>query len=102
MNGSVDLVEREGAVVFQVTVQPRAAKSEVVGGYGGALKLRIAAPPVDGKANHECERFLSELLQVPRSAVSILKGVSSKRKTVRVSRVSADQVRRALSAGTRG
>ena len=99
---AVDVTEKDGAVSFQITVQPRAARSEVVGDHAGAIKVRLAAPPVDGKANHECIRFFSELLRVPRNAVKIVKGLSSKRKVISVSDVNAEHVRRALSVGTRG
>ena len=59
-------------VVLAVHVQPRAPRTEVVGRYGDALKIRVHAPPVDGAANAELVRFLAERLGVPRSAVTIV------------------------------
>ena len=65
-----------------VWVQPRASRTEVSGMYGDAVKIRLAAPPVDGAANEELIRFLAEKLGMPRSAVTIEAGHSARRKTV--------------------
>ncbi len=64
-------------------VQPRASKTEVVGWHGGAIKIRIKAPPVDGAANKELIRYLSKTLGIPKSSISIATGQSSRRKQVR-------------------
>ncbi|HVF89478.1 MAG TPA: DUF167 domain-containing protein [Blastocatellia bacterium] len=77
-------------------VQPRASRSEISGEHAGAVKLRITAPPVDGKANDECRRFLARLLGVPGNAVEIVAGESSRDKVIRVRNMSAEQVRKAL------
>jgi uncharacterized protein (TIGR00251 family) len=69
---------------LRIHVQPRAARTEVVGGHGGALKIRVAAPPVDGAAKEVLVRFLAERLGVGRSAVTITGGASSRAKLVRV------------------
>jgi uncharacterized protein (TIGR00251 family) len=71
-------------IQLQVRVQPRAARTEIVGEHGGALKIRVAAPPVDGAANEALIRFLAERLGVARSAVSIGGGASARRKVVLV------------------
>ena len=71
-------------IVFKVQVVPRASRSEIVGEHNGALRVRIAAPPVDGAANEELVRLLARALRVPRSAVEITAGHSAKLKTVRV------------------
>ncbi|HZQ62244.1 MAG TPA: DUF167 domain-containing protein [Casimicrobiaceae bacterium] len=65
--------------------QPGARRSEIVGVHGDALKLRLAAPAVEGKANAELVRFLAEAFGVPLRQVSLLRGETSRRKTVRVS-----------------
>ena len=65
--------------------QPGARKNGVAGLHGDALKVRIAAPAVDNKANAALVEFLSEILNVPRSTVSIRQGASSRRKVVEVS-----------------
>ena len=70
--------------VLAVHVQPRAKRTEVVGWHGDAIKIRIAAPPVDGAANEELRRFLSEQLDVPSSAVAIGAGATGRRKRVEI------------------
>jgi hypothetical protein len=67
-----------------VHVQPRARRSEVAGRHGDAIKVRLAAPPVDGAANEELVRFLAEALGVPRRAVRLTAGLQSRRKTVEI------------------
>ncbi|MBI4500379.1 MAG: DUF167 domain-containing protein [Gemmatimonadetes bacterium] len=67
-----------------IWVQPRASRTEVAGMHGDAVKIRLAAPPVDGAANEELIRLLADKLGVPRSAVSIAAGRSGRRKTVEV------------------
>ena len=67
-----------------VKVHPRARRSAVTGRLGDAWKLDLAAPPVEGKANDECVRFLAELAGVPRSRVRILTGASSRLKLIEI------------------
>lgn len=76
-----------GGVELAIQVQPRASRSEVVGPHGGALKIRLAAPPVDGAANEELVAFLAKVLKVPRSAVEIVSGMTGRKKRVRVAGV---------------
>ncbi|HEY0098677.1 MAG TPA: DUF167 domain-containing protein [Pyrinomonadaceae bacterium] len=76
--------ETGGALVFTVRVVPRASQSEVVGEHDGALRVRVAAPPVEGAANVELARTLARALGVPVRAVEITSGHSSKTKLVRV------------------
>ena len=85
-------------MVFKVRVQPRASRTELAGEYGDALKVRLAAPPVDGKANEACRRFLAGLLDVPLAAVEIVGGESSRDKRILVRGVTVEQVRSRLSA----
>lgn len=70
---------------LSILVQPRASRSEIVGPHGDALKVRLAAPPVDGAANEELVRLLAKELDVSRSSIEIVSGLTSRRKTVRVS-----------------
>lgn len=79
--------------MLSIRVQPGAARSEVSGPYGDALRVRVAAPANDGKANTELVRFLAEALGVPRSAVSITRGSSSRDKVVRVEPIDLDLTR---------
>jgi uncharacterized protein (TIGR00251 family) len=83
----IDYSEKDGSVTFKVQVVPRASRSEIVGEHNGALRIRIAAPPVEGAANEELVRLLARVLGVPRNAIDITAGHTSKRKTVRVTSV---------------
>jgi len=80
----VDIKETEHGVIFHIHIVPRSAKCEVAGVQGDALKLRITAPPVEGQANTECIRFLSDILGVRKKQVTILSGHKSKKKTVAI------------------
>lgn len=72
---------------FSVRVVPRASKSEVVGMHDDALKVRVAAPPVNGAANAELIRLLAKHFGVSRSDVEIVAGETSKNKRVRISNI---------------
>lgn len=76
--------EEDGAITFQVRVVPRASRSEIAGEHDGALRVRVAAPPVDGAANEELVRMLARVLGVSRSSVEIRSGHASRLKQVRV------------------
>jgi uncharacterized protein (TIGR00251 family) len=79
-----------------VRVQPRASCTEVAGRHGGALKVRLTAPPVDGAANEALLRFLAERLDVPRSAVRIEVGTTGRAKVVAVEGISLEAANRRL------
>ena len=83
---------------LSVKVHPRAKKNAVTGEVGDAFKLALTAPPVEGAANDACVRFLAELLDVPRSSVTIAAGESSRQKLIRVAGLSAAEVERRLRA----
>ena len=75
---------RQGSdLTFTVHVVPRASRSEIIGEYDGALKVRLAAPPVDAAANRELIRVLAKSLNLPQNAIEIVSGFNSKRKVVR-------------------
>ena len=82
---------------FQVKVQPRAKKNAITGEIGDALKIALTAPPIDGRANEACIAFFAELLNVPRSSVTIAAGATSRSKLIRVSGLSAAQIQEELS-----
>ena len=84
-------------VRFDVRVQPRASRSEVSGAYGDAVKIRLAAPPVEGAANKALIAFLSKSLGVSKSAVTITAGERSRSKSVQVVGMRPAAVRAALS-----
>ena len=81
-----------GTVLFWVRVSPRARRSAVEGVAGGALRVRLAAPPVEGRANDELCRLLAECLDIPESAVKIVRGRHGRLKQVEVRGVSLDSV----------
>ena len=70
--------------MFNVRVVPRASKSEIVGALGGALKVRIASPPVDGAANAELIKVLAKTFGIAKSEVEILSGQTSKTKQIKI------------------
>ncbi len=69
-------------VTFTVKVVPRASRSEIVGIQDDAVKMRIASPPVDGKANEECVRVIADFLGLKKRQVSIVSGHASRTKTI--------------------
>ena len=85
---------------FQVRVHPRARKNAITGEVGDALKVGLTAPPVEGRANEACIVFLAEVLNVPRSSVTIAAGESSRNKVILVSGLSAIQVEARLRKGS--
>jgi len=80
----VRFVEEEGALTFAVRLAPRASKTCAAGEHDGALKVRVAAPPVEGAANDELVRFLARSFGVTLKDVEITAGRASKTKRVRV------------------
>jgi len=77
-------------------VQPRAKRNAITGEVGDALKLALTAPPIEGRANEACVAFLAELLNVPRSSVTIAAGHRSRNKVVCVGGLMAAEVRKRL------
>jgi uncharacterized protein (TIGR00251 family) len=81
-----------GGVTLAVRVTPRARKNEIVGVAGEAIKVKLAAPPVEGAANAALCAFLAEQLGVRKSAVTLVAGQTSRHKVVRVDGVTVDEV----------
>ena len=77
-------------------VQPRASRTELAGRYGDALKIRLAAPPVDGAANEALVRFLAERLKVPRSSVALMAGAGARAKVLAVTGIGLEEAVRRL------
>jgi len=75
---------QNGDLVFRVQVVPRASRSEVVGEHDGSLRVRLAAPPVDGAANDELRRVLAKTFNVPGNSVQLISGLSSRTKRIRI------------------
>jgi uncharacterized protein (TIGR00251 family) len=88
--------ETAAGVSFAVKIQPRAKRDAVLGELGGALKISLVAPPLDGRANEGCISFMAGLLEVRRSQVSILSGHASRNKVMRVAGITAALLRERL------
>lgn len=82
---------------ISIYVQPRASKTMIAGMHDGCVKVRLAAPPVDGAANAALIEFVAERLRIAKSRVRIVSGQSSRRKVVEVDGVSAQELATALS-----
>lgn len=80
-----------GGIRLRIHAQPKASKTEITGPIAGALKIRLRAPPVDGKANEVLLEFLAELFRRPRRDVVLLKGETSRQKLVQISGVTLAQ-----------
>ena len=74
----------DGRITLTLHIQPGAKKTEFAGLHGDALKIRLAAPPVDGKANEALIKFVAETLKLPKSAVNLKSGQTSRRKVLEI------------------
>jgi uncharacterized protein (TIGR00251 family) len=77
-------VQKDGSVIVDVHVMPNAAHTQIQGLHDGALRVRLQAPPVDGKANLALQRWLARQLGIPRAAIELIRGSMSRRKQLRV------------------
>lgn len=77
-------VATDGRITLTLHIQPGAKKTEIAGLHGDALKIRLAAPPVDGKANEALIRFLAETLGIARSAICLKSGQTARRKVLEI------------------
>lgn len=84
---------------LSVYVQPRASRTQVVGEHDGAVKIKLAAPPVDGAANSALVEFIAEQLDVAKSRVRVVAGQTSRRKIVEVDDIDAAQLRHVFGVG---
>ena len=85
-----ELSERQENITIQV--QPNARRNEVLGFEDGILHVKIAAPPVKGKANKELVLFLSQLIGVGKSSINIKSGFTSRRKVIAINGLDRDQI----------
>ena len=90
------LREKDGAVIVQVVLQPRASRDEVLEQQGCSLKIRVTAPPVDNQANKKLCALLSKLVGVGRKQVEVIGGHKGRIKQVRITGSTLDEVRRKL------
>ena len=84
----MEIGEKDGSVIISIRVVPRASRSEIIGIHDGALKIRIASPPVDGAANTELIRLISKTFGVSKSDIFILSGETSKNKRIKIANLS--------------
>lgn len=82
-----------------VHVQPRAGRTEVMGWYGDAIRIRVGAPPADNAANDELIRFLAERLKLPRAALRLESGATARRKRIEVSGLDRETALERLGVG---
>ena len=92
----IPIHENPSGVSFSARVHPRAKQNAITGELGDALKVSLTSPPVEGRANDACIEFFAKLLKVPRSSVTIASGQTSRRKVIRVTGLSAEEVRRRI------
>jgi uncharacterized protein len=78
------MIEKDDELIFSVRVIPRSSKSEIVGEYGDALKVKLNSPPVDGAANAELIKLLAKEFDVSKSQIEILSGQTSKMKQIKI------------------
>jgi len=82
---------------IEIRVQPRASQNTLSGVRGGMLQIRVTAPPVDGQANVAAITLLAQTLDVPKSAIRLVKGASSREKTLVVESMSQEEVNQRLN-----
>ena len=92
----IPIHDSAGGATFSIKVHPRAKKDAITGEVGEALKLSLTSPPVDGRANAACIEFFAKALKVSRSSITIAAGESSRNKVVRVSGLTAEEIRARL------
>ena len=89
--------ERKDGVSFRIRVRPSATRNKIKELHREALRIDINAPPIKGKANKECLRFLAEELRVPKSDIEIISGLKSKDKLIKVKGINKEEALKALS-----
>jgi uncharacterized protein (TIGR00251 family) len=89
--------EEDRGLTFAVRIIARASRSEIAGEHGGALRIRIAAPPVKGAANRELIRLLAKTFKLPQNAIDIVSGAGSKSKIVRIQGADAAKLEQLIS-----
>ena len=87
-----------GAIFINVKVVPRSSQSEIVSESGGALKIKLKSPPVEGAANAELVKLLSKTFGVSKSEIEIIKGQTSKSKQIKISNLEGENFLKVLQA----
>ena len=84
-------------IILALHIQPRASRNEVCGLQGDELKLRLTSPPVDGAANKLCREYLAELFRMPKSAITIISGETSRHKRVKIAGGTPEKLQQILA-----
>ncbi|MGI6680376.1 MAG: DUF167 domain-containing protein [Bdellovibrionota bacterium] len=82
--------EKDGDIIISCYIQPGASKTRFCGIFNESLKLQVACPPVDGKANNEVIKFLSKAFKISKSGVNIIKGEKQRLKSIKISNFTKD------------
>ena len=90
------IIDKTGGCLIRCRVQPSASKTSVAGIYDEQLKISLAAPPVDGKANKALRDFIAKKLNLPKSSVSVVKGLKNRSKTVACTGITKVEVEKIL------
>ena len=80
------------SILLKIYLQPKSSKNEVVGPYRDGIKVKVTAPPVEGKANDALIRFLAKKFRISPSRIEIIKGLHSREKTLRISATISDEL----------
>lgn len=86
----------EATITLKIHLLPRASRDEICGLHGDALKIKVTAPPIEGRANMALQRFIAKKLNLPSSQVEIMAGQRSREKILRISGISRAAVEKAL------
>ncbi len=98
MDANKPLWAAADGVYLRIAVVPRAGRDEIVGPAGDSIRIRLKAPPIEGRANEALVAFLSECLDLPRSALRLVSGTTARRKVVCISGLSVDEATQRLLA----
>ena len=92
----IPLHQTSDGIAFAIKLHPRAKKNALTGEIGGALKIAVTAPPVEGRANDACIEFLADTLKVPRASITIVSGATSRTKVIRIAGLSEEELQERL------
>jgi hypothetical protein len=92
------LRQQNDQVLLSIKVQPRASRNEIGDAVGSELKVKVTAPPVDAAANEALMKLLSDRLDCPRGSLQLLRGHTSRHKTIAIRGLSAEAIQRGLTS----
>jgi len=96
MTQQLAITRDKGGIVIELHVQPKASAERIVGVHAGGLKIAVTAPPEDGKANDAVVKLLASKLKIARSRISIIRGNTSRRKTVHIDGVEPGDIEKLI------